>query len=389
MAGPGVSAAGPTDTGGVPDAVPPRIDTAGRLRAVRVALTLLWVGPFVWIVQYLLTDRIPSGQSRDFFPFYWGAHAWMVTGNAYDLIAAGVQPETDPNLLLVGTVYPLPGILLFGLPLSWLPPVGASVAYTVVMLAAIGWLAYWSRTGPAVLWWLPTIGALLLSQAALISIVAVMFGWGAHRRDRPWLVAVSCAMLLMKPQEGFLLVLLLAWWHREHWRKIAVVIAAVWLPFFALQPGWVTAWLQVALQRDTLLNVPPMRVTGLIVPAVLLILLAVWWKSRHAGVQRDGYMFVAVNMLQAAFVPWPVPSTYIAGSWLTGLTARAAGCVTVVQFIIVPMLDREDVHQAPLQPILAMLLGTVAYLFLPWDAVRAAFHARPSGIQTVPAGAQE
>jgi hypothetical protein len=100
-------------------------------------------------------------------------------------------------------------------------------------------------------------------------------------------------------------------------------------------------------------------------------------------------MFVAVNMLQAAFVPWPVPSAYTAGSWLTGLTARAAGCITVVQFVVVPLLDREDVHQAPLQPILAMLLGTAAYLFLPWDAVRAAFHTRPSGSQTVPAGTQE
>jgi hypothetical protein len=324
-----------------------------RLR--RVLAVAAWTVPLVCIALYLAWflhgNELVSG---DNFPSHWGAVAWLQSGDAYDLGSiSGGLPQQFPDLYRVGNIYPLPTTLIIGLPFAWLAPSAAAVSLTAVLVAGIALAARWSRSGPAVLWWLPFLEAVGIFQASLLTLLGYLLLWGARQRRRTWIVALACGVLSLRPQEGLVGILVAAWWLRRDAWRIVVVLAAVWLPSFALQPDWLGRWIDVATHRNGLLAVPPVWVFWFIVPLGLVV---VWLGRRRPPDEREGWTLSGLTVIQSGLLPWVVPAWYPGIMWLTGLPRPLARIVVVLPFLACLLLP------APVGLAVSMAVGLLLFL---------------------------
>lgn len=198
--------------------------------AACTALAMLWR----WSQHYPLP-------LFDLYPLYYGALAWLRTGDAYAL-AAVVPPEHEAyNVLRIGGGYPLPAVLL-ALPLTLLPPHLAATLWVGGLTAG---LLLALRLYGAPLWlllYVPVIEGLRLEQYTVLVVVFQILALWALRERRPRLLALLCALILTKPTQGALFVLLMLYLGRN-WREQLVAAGVVWGGSLLLDPNWVAEWL--------------------------------------------------------------------------------------------------------------------------------------------------
>jgi hypothetical protein len=232
----------------------------------------------------------------DLYPVYYGARAWLTTGNAYALDAVAPIADHPYSLFYVGNTYPFPAILVI-LPLSLLTPTAAAIVWVGLLMAGM-LLAL--RLGRLPLWWafaMPIVDGIRIEQYTILIIMFQIIALSAWRERRPWLLAGCCALILTKPNQGLFFVIALVLLARN-WRQQIAVNAFFWGGSLLLDPNWVFEWLPT-LDRYRAITHQPI-LWGLALFAIPLLLFRDWP--------------AAATVLQFLVLPFPIASTYAAGA---------------------------------------------------------------------------
>lgn len=164
----------------------------------------------------------------------------------HTFISIGQRFLEDDEVYIENSYYPLPYVLVFAA-LAALPSSIAMIVWHAVPLIAALWAARWH------LWPLafaPVFAHFVGAQTAVVGLLAV-YGY-ARWRDN-WRGGAMLAIAMLKPQ----LALLPLAWAGAHWLKavyhehtlpkqawaFGLVIALLYLPTFAIYPGWIADWL--------------------------------------------------------------------------------------------------------------------------------------------------
>ena len=294
-----------------------------------------------WVAVLALAGGVMAFQAAqdyatglfDLYPLYYGARAWLATGNAYDLKAVAPPEHAGVSLLELGNAYPFPA-LLFILPFAGLAPATAGLVWSGLVTLALAIGARLARC-----WWillyLPLVEAVRIEQyTALVVVFQLVALWAWRHNRRGWLGLLQC-LILTKPNQGalFVLVLLLA---ARNWKAFVVWCAAVWGGSLLLSPSWPLEWLPVALNNVTAVSRPVYwQFTILLVP----LLLARDWLSVSlvapvlAGQFRDVYVAASLPLgvtdvglsrwLAPLAVLWLYVSALADPAWGTALTLVA------------------------------------------------------------------
>lgn len=251
----------------------------------------------------------------DMYPLYYGAQALLASGNAYDLSV--VAPTTDHNfsLYIVGNTYPLPAVLWM-IPLSLLP---ASIAASVWVAILLSGILLALRLSKLPLWWafsMPILDGIRIEQYTILVIIFQILALWAWRERRPWMLALCCALILTKPNQGLFFVIALVLLARN-WRQQIIVNALIWGGSFLLDPNWPLEWLPTLDRYREITHQPILW--GLALFAIPLLFIRDW----------PG----AAIVLQFLVLPFPTMSTYAAGAVpLTVLDDRRSKWLTVSSY---------------------------------------------------------
>ncbi len=251
-----------------------------------LSATLLGIALPIWIL--LLARSADVGV--DFYPLYFAAGRVRAGLSFYgaDATAALARVWTAP-FAAAGIAYPLPLVLLV-VPLSLLPLGIANCLWTAwggaTTFAAIRLAPEWRTLIPLPLLFLPFFRSAMLGQATLVWFGLAALALLGMRARTPWLVGVACALLLLKPQNGLIFAIAGLLWSLRHERRgllwFAGASLTLWGLAFAIQPGWLGAWVeQVQLYQRVV--APPS-----LLPAGALLLLACWrlpWWALAAAAQ--------------------------------------------------------------------------------------------------------
>lgn len=292
-----------------------------------VATTSLW--PRQFSVPFLVGTALcalavmvwRAGQSYptrlfDFYPLYYGAKAWLHGGNAYVLDAVVPASDRGYQLFEVGNVYPLPAVLLI-LPLSFLPPQVAAIVWVGGLMAGV-LLALRLSGLPSwlVLYW-PVLNGINLEQFTIFILIAQIVALWAYRERRWWLLALCCALIVTKPNQGLVFVLVMVLLAR-HWRQQLVVGGAIWGGSLLLDPRWVAEWLPTLYRHHELTQQP-------IFWALALFAIPLWLVGDRVG---------SAIVAQFALMPFPLPATYAASPVpLTVLDDRRSKWLMPISFL--------------------------------------------------------
>lgn len=267
----------------------------------------------VAVLAWRTTANYPTA-IFDMYPVYYGAKAWLQTGNAYNLGAVAPAADHIFSLFQVGNTYPLVANLLF-LPLSLLPPTLAAMVWMGLLTAGV---LFALRLSGLPLWWgfaMPIVDGIRLEQYTVLIIIGQIIALWAWRERRPWLLALCCALILTKPNQGLFFVIALALLARN-WRQQIVINALFWGGSFLLDPNWLFEWLPTLDRYRAITHQPILWAFALFAIPLLLI--------------RDWP--AAATILQFLVLPFPTASTYAAGAvpltvlddprskWLTALS---------------------------------------------------------------------
>lgn len=307
--------------------------TAGACTAV---IALAW-----W--RYL--NPTTPGGLFDYYPLYFGAQNLLVNGDAY---SSAASPPGAGILSEVGNAYPLPATLLWGLPLAWLPPGAAGAAFTLVF--GLLWVAAIRYARASMLWllWWPMWDALRIEQPSVIITVAAITAFGALRRGNRWVFALCVVALALKPQQSLLVIAGLLWWGRSWWREVTAAFLCTAAVSFAVQPGWVPAWLEHVQLRSTILT--DERWLG---PMLLPLAALLWWR---------GWRVPALAVASTGLAPWPITGTYVASAWpleLDRTRTLAAGLTAAYAVLAIGLLD-TGYWTLPLTLVVGLAIAAVA-----------------------------
>lgn len=271
-------------------------------------------------VALLAVLQIPMTSERggvfDYWPLYYGAKAWIATGDAYWF------DPTLPNLgqlSQVGNAYPIHAVLLLGLPLAWASPTAAGVIWVLVVgLAWLGAIA-WARESWYWLLWLPMWDALRMQQPSAAVTVAAIVALGSIRREARWPFLASLVALSVKPQQTIFLLILFAWMGRRWWRaQLATAALAVSVSVVA-QPDWVGQWMAQIANRSLV-------VEGERWLLVWLVPLGIWLALR-------GWQVTAAAVMSTAVGPWPELAYYTTSAWPLGLDRQRGAMMALAGLI--------------------------------------------------------
>ncbi len=259
------------------------------------AFLLLVIICTVLVMAWRATVTYPT-DVFDFYPLYFGAKAWLQTGNAYStqqIVPAYHQPW---DLYRTGNMYPLPAVLLT-LPFSFLPPTLAAMIWMGLLTAGI-LLAL--RLSGLSLWWacsLPIVDGIRIEQYTILVIIGQILALWALRTRRPWLLAACCALILTKPNQGLFFVIAITLLSRN-WLQQAVVVGILWGSSLLLDPNWLFEWLPTLSHYRQVTHQPIVWAFALF--AIPFLLMRDW--------------LGAANFLQFLTLPFPLNSTYAAGA---------------------------------------------------------------------------
>jgi hypothetical protein len=240
----------------------------------------------VWIVLLFTMTRF----GVDFEPLYFAGQRVLSGLSPYGADTTNALAAQWPApFATAGVAYPLQIILLVA-PLTWLPRILAvSLWVSIGMLAAfrsVRLASSWQQLVLLPLLFLPLHRSVALGQATLVWFGLAVTMLLAIKSPKPWLVGLTCALLVLKPQNGLLFAMAgLVWSFRHDRRAIwwfvgcSGVLGTVSL---LVQPDWPFAWLRQMQIYSEIVRPPTL------LPAGLLLVLACWrlpWWARVAAAQ--------------------------------------------------------------------------------------------------------
>lgn len=203
------------------------------------------------VMAWRLTRSYPTGVF-DFYPLYYGAKAWLASGNAYNLTPVVPPSHFGYQLFQIGNIYPLPAILL-ALPFSILPPLAAGTLWLGLVTAGIlialrlnGWPLW-------LILYVPVIEGVRIEQHTAVVLLLQLLAYWAYRAERPWILALCCTLILSKPNQGFFFVLVLFVLSR-YWRQFLIMGAAIWGGSLLLDPNWIAEWIPTLINHHNVLH---------------------------------------------------------------------------------------------------------------------------------------
>jgi hypothetical protein len=338
------------------------VATRTERRQVRTDHARQWLLGFLLalLVTVIVGHRMMTDYASgvlDLYPVYWGAHAWVTGGNAYDL--ATVQPHLHGHLALlsdVGNVYPMHAVLLFA-PLALLPPKIASCAYLLLLLGGLGYLIHRAKLSVAVLLFAPLVIAVATEQLAVLVLLAQLSALIALRSRRRGLTAAALVVCSIKPTQTALFMVLVLWEDRRNLRfHLRVLLAVLGISLLA-QPDWPIHWVHAALARNSHF---PGQVHWLWWAAPMAV--AAWqWRDRVG----------AVTLAQIALTPSPLKLYAFAPLMLDATSGARAWVVALGQLAVWPLWSTN--------PALAVTIGLLLPRLLSAAPIRTTLaHLRPA-----------
>ena len=268
--------------------------------------TRFWTLPFLAVLGIVVAGamiwrNLQPYPIADTYPVYFGAQAWLKTGNAYNLDAVvdpielrsfvdanGVRTTPYEQMHRYGNAYPFP-LSAWLLPLSLLSPKVFAVVWIGLLTAVVVLALRWIRAPLWLLAFYPLWQGIRLEQIAIVVFVAQIVGVYAllersDARSTPWLVAFASAIAMLKPTQGAVVALAMIvmgqMW--RHWKIMLVAFGVVWGLPTLLDPNWIAEWLASSRQyRAVSLQYIPWLL------AVFMIAFAWWrdWVSAAAWLQ--------------------------------------------------------------------------------------------------------
>ena len=248
------------------------------------------------ILTTLLSSRILA-PAYDFHGVYYPAIRDFEMGR----FAYGTSP---------GFLNP-PWALLLLMPLGWFgPEAGRGLLVAVTLLVVFETMRDYQRikiSYPLAVISLPMLAVVWLGQLEVFSLLGALAGYQAVTRRQPWWLAVAILMLLIKPQETWVIILFLVagsvrQWTPLDWVKILVPVILVMVgTSLWLGAGWITRLLGAPSEyASQWQNIAGWQMSHTM-PRELLIVL---WLSgvfatmlglRRAGLTRTGLGLAAVS----------------------------------------------------------------------------------------------
>lgn len=281
----------------------------------------------------------------DLSPLYYGAQAWLRTGNAYDLRAV-IPPEyaTD-SMFTIGNGYPLPAVLLL-LPLSFLPAQLAATVWLALITFSLLLGLHLNRAPWWFLLYVPLFEAFWLQQYMLLMVVVQLFALWAYRERRHWVLACCCTLLLTKPTGGILAVTLALL--ARNWRQQLLVITLVWGGTTLLDPNWPLEWLQALQVYQVVAR------KEWLWPLLILVLPLLWWRDYiNAAVLAQVSLVPLAAVYDASSLPLGL--MHDRRSWVLSLCSFAYGPIATMAgrpigigvALVIPMVALSFVHHYP------------------------------------------
>jgi hypothetical protein len=267
----------------------------------------------------------------DLYPLYYGAKAWLHSGNAYDILPVAPPEHAPFGLYQTGNIYPLPAVLLT-LPLSFLSPQLAGTLWIGLLTAGLLIGLRLNRFPLYFLAYLPLVEGLRIEQVTAALLVLQLLALWAWREERWWLLATCLALIVAKPNQGLIFALALTILSRN-WRRQAIVVAIIWGGSLLLDPNWFVEWLP-ALENHRLVQhqsipwllalfaIPLLLVRDYIGGAIMLQFLILPYPGIYASSAVPLSMLATRQSiwLIAAAIWWPIAAIFIGQLWATALT---------------------------------------------------------------------
>jgi hypothetical protein len=345
---------------------PPSSPTAARWRAIA-----LWsgIGLVVLSAAVLFSRSLPP--AYDFHGVYYPA--------AQDLTAGRFSYATSPGYLNP------PWALLALAPFGWLEAHFARGLVLAVTLAVMFWsmrdYARFKISYPLAVISLPLLAVIWLGQIEVFALAGAMVAYRAVQQRRAWWLAIGLLLLLVKPQETWIMVIWVLLVSARHWSKVEwfkivlpVVIVAVvtslwlgtaWLTRLLNAPAvYAQQWQNFALVQ--LMSNLPRGVNVLVWLSVAVITV---WGLRRAGVNRLGLGLAAVSSnLLSPYLTNPQLLVTLCLGW--GVLLDRSGRWGALAYLVslTPLLRFTSADQAWNQ--LDVIFPVVVWLGLMWQIAR-------------------
>jgi hypothetical protein len=233
----------------------------------------------LWIALVLSSRELVA----DFYPLYFAARRIMEGLSPYGLQAtADLARQWHAPFAAAGIAYPLPFLLLV-LPLGLLPFAIAAGLWTLLGTAGVAASLRLADNRRALILlpvlFLPVYRSVALGQATLVWFaLAVLLVLGIrHRCD--WVVGITAALLVLKPQNGLLFAIAgLIWAVRTERRALIWFLGVesfLAIASFVLQPGWLAAWLAQVQSYNAIVHPRSLLPWGLVL--ILVAWRQPWW----------------------------------------------------------------------------------------------------------------
>lgn len=196
-------------------------------------------------------------------------------------------------------------------PIGWLTPELAHGLLVVVTLLALFWgMSSYRRVKvsyPLAALSLPMLSMVWLGQLEVFSLLGTMLGYVAAKQHRPWWFAVGLLLLAVKPQETWLILLLLLigsfrLWSWREWAKIVGVVGVVaLLSSLWLGGDWLLRMINAPAtyaadwENFSVWHIVSEHSTVLAVMVWASLAAVVVWALRTAGLTRWGLACAAVG----------------------------------------------------------------------------------------------
>ncbi len=202
-----------------------------------------------------------------------------------------------------------PWVLLPLLPWGWLSPALLHGALVTATLLAMFWVmrdyarCKWSY--PLAVISMPFLAMLWVGQIEVFSLLGVMVSYRAAVRRSIWGLALGLLLMLIKPQETWVVILLVVVVVARQWRpvplaKTALLVIGValvtsllfgfgWLDRILRGPSYASGWQNFSLWQWSQ-SVPQIIVIGVWIAIAVIAIVAL----RRAGLSRQGLALAAV-----------------------------------------------------------------------------------------------
>lgn len=223
-----------------PESLPPLSPhpADGDTRAKRVMV--------VCVVVVLLAVASQFAVFYDYQPPLWALQIELSGGSAYGPeMAQRFRAHYDEPFASGGFGYPLP-VMWLALPIVALPTWAVGPVWCILGVGSVLVGLYLLRMPIYLVFFLPLPLGALMHQVTVLITGLLLIGIWAWRTRRWWIVGMVIALTVgAKPQAALLVagVLALLAVREGAWKPLLVCAALVGGATFALEPGWVSAWL--------------------------------------------------------------------------------------------------------------------------------------------------